>query len=443
MPARHHPSRPGSLLLRGRRAAAGVAALLLFSAAAGPLADAAPSQSAGSDTADEQARRDEIRERQAALAAELEPLTATDAELEAAVATLQQKVDAQSAVHNDAARAAEDARAYADQLADEQDAVEAESEALQVQVRDRAVDRYINPDSRGDTTALVLGAEDLGEGERRRALLDAVTGNDEDVLDQLRAADARLESLRAEAAQAVTDAEALEAEAAAALAELEADEADLARQEAALQERIDEFRAEVDALDAEDDALRAIIADWEAQQAARAEAERQAQAEAQARTRAQSPSTTAAPSGGGTAAGTTPTTATAPPTTAPRPPSSSGMIWPTAGSVTSEYGPRWGRMHQGIDISAPTGTPIYAAMAGTVIFVGVQSGYGNIVIVDHGGGLTTAYAHQSQMASSVGQRVAQGELIGYVGSTGRSTGPHLHFETRVNGSAQNPRNYLP
>ena len=123
--------------------------------------------------------------------------------------------------------------------------------------------------------------------------------------------------------------------------------------------------------------------------------------------------------------------------------SGAGLLWPTKGRVTSGYGPRWGRLHAGIDIGASSGTPIQAAKAGEVIFSGVYSGYGNCVIIDHGGGLTTLYAHQSRVAAREGAQVERGQLIGYVGSSGNSTGPHLHFETRVNGSPQNPRRYLP
>jgi hypothetical protein len=112
--------------------------------------------------------------------------------------------------------------------------------------------------------------------------------------------------------------------------------------------------------------------------------------------------------------------------------------------VTSEYGPRWGRMHRGIDQGASTGTPIGASKAGTVIFAGWQGGYGNLTLIDHHDGVVTAYAHQSRFAVSAGHlRGLQGQTIGYVGNTGNSTGPHLHFETRVNGNAVNPRQYLP
>jgi murein DD-endopeptidase MepM/ murein hydrolase activator NlpD len=123
-------------------------------------------------------------------------------------------------------------------------------------------------------------------------------------------------------------------------------------------------------------------------------------------------------------------------------PSASGFIWPVSGPVTSTFGWRWGRMHEGIDISAPTGTPIVAAASGTVISAGWLGGYGNLIVIDHGGGLATAYAHMSGYAAGGGQPVAQGQTIGFVGSTGNSTGPHLHFEVRVNGAAVDPLGYL-
>jgi murein DD-endopeptidase MepM/ murein hydrolase activator NlpD len=99
-------------------------------------------------------------------------------------------------------------------------------------------------------------------------------------------------------------------------------------------------------------------------------------------------------------------------------------------------------MHRGIDQGASTGTPIGASKAGIVIFAGWQGGYGNLTLIDHHDGVVTAYAHQSRLAVSSGASVSQGQTIGYVGNTGNSTGPHLHFETRVNGSAVNPRQYL-
>jgi len=124
-------------------------------------------------------------------------------------------------------------------------------------------------------------------------------------------------------------------------------------------------------------------------------------------------------------------------------PTGSGVLaWPVSGPVTSGFGARWGRMHEGIDIAVGEGTPVHAAAAGTVIYAGWMSGYGNLVVIDHGNGLSTAYAHNSSLAASVGQQVAGGEVVSYSGNTGNSTGPHVHFEVRVNGGAVDPLGYL-
>lgn len=120
------------------------------------------------------------------------------------------------------------------------------------------------------------------------------------------------------------------------------------------------------------------------------------------------------------------------------------FVRPVEGRFSSEFGMRvhpvtgQHKMHSGVDFAAPTGTPIQAAAGGTVTFAGVQSGYGNIVIVEHPDGSETRYAHASRIDVKVGQRVAQGELIAAVGATGMATGPHLHFEIRRNGEAVDP-----
>lgn len=121
---------------------------------------------------------------------------------------------------------------------------------------------------------------------------------------------------------------------------------------------------------------------------------------------------------------------------------SGGFIWPVSGSIVSPFGLRWGRLHSGIDIAAPAGTPIVASASGRVAFAGSMGGYGLIVVVQHAGGLSTAYAHNSSIGVSVGQSVAQGQFIASVGCTGHCTGDHVHFEVRVNGAAVDPMAYL-
>jgi murein DD-endopeptidase MepM/ murein hydrolase activator NlpD len=124
----------------------------------------------------------------------------------------------------------------------------------------------------------------------------------------------------------------------------------------------------------------------------------------------------------------------------------SGMlIWPVSGAVVSGFGPRWGSMHEGIDIAVPEMTPIRAAASGTVVLLQSEAssgGYGNFTCIDHGGGLSTCYAHQSSFAVAAGQSVSQGDIIGYSGCTGHCLGPHVHFEVRIYGSPTDPMGYL-
>jgi len=123
--------------------------------------------------------------------------------------------------------------------------------------------------------------------------------------------------------------------------------------------------------------------------------------------------------------------------------SSGGLAWPVSGRISSRFGPRWGRMHNGIDIAVVVGTSVRAAAAGVVTFSGWNGGYGRLVILDHGNGVCTYYGHNSAITVSRGQHVAAGERIARSGNSGISTGPHVHFEVRVDGKPQNPENYLP
>jgi murein DD-endopeptidase MepM/ murein hydrolase activator NlpD len=125
-------------------------------------------------------------------------------------------------------------------------------------------------------------------------------------------------------------------------------------------------------------------------------------------------------------------------------------LWPVAGTLESGYGVRRNpfggysyESHEGQDIEADMGTPVDAAASGTVTVAGVQNGYGNVVYIDHGNGLSTRYGHLSRIDVEVGQQIKRGERLGFVGSTGRSTGPHLHYEVRINNQPVNPRPYLP
>ena len=124
---------------------------------------------------------------------------------------------------------------------------------------------------------------------------------------------------------------------------------------------------------------------------------------------------------------------------------SGNFIWPVNGPIVSGFGMRWGRLHAGVDIAVPNGTPIRAAAAGTVAFTqseGASGGYGNYTCVQHGGGISTCYAHQTSFSTSAGAHVSQGQVIGISGCTGHCLGPHVHFEVRVNGAPTDPLGYL-
>ncbi len=120
------------------------------------------------------------------------------------------------------------------------------------------------------------------------------------------------------------------------------------------------------------------------------------------------------------------------------------FMWPIShGRLTSRFGPRGATFHDGIDIGAPVGTPVFAAREGRVLYSDRLSGYGNVIIIGHGAGYATVYAHNSSHAVRSGDRVRQGQVIGWVGETGRASGPNLHFEVRKDNVARNPLHFLP
>ena len=141
----------------------------------------------------------------------------------------------------------------------------------------------------------------------------------------------------------------------------------------------------------------------------------------------------------------TPTDAVAPSRAAPlaQEPNGDQFLWPVSGAINSGYGARGASFHDGIDIAAAEGTPIYAVERGEVVYSDQLRGYGNMVIIRHAGAIASVYAHNQINLVRDGQQVAKGEVIAKVGSTGRVTGPHLHFEIRKNNAAQDPLRYLP
>ncbi len=278
----------------------------------------------------------------------------------------------------------------------------------------------------GETNALavLLQVESLSSLLDQIDFMNEIGRNDQRIVDELRRLTAAMREAR-ERTAALRD--------------------EVAQATAAIEEKTEEARAARAELVAREQALEAARADkGELLAATREERHedeenldelRAASAALAARIRAASSASSGSSSGtsgssGATSSGETDTT-----------PSSSGLIWPVSGTVTSGFGMRWGRMHEGIDIAAPAGTTVHAAASGRVIVAGWMGGYGNLIVIDHGGGLATAYGHLSAIWVGGGS-VSQGQGIGAVGCTGSCTGPHLHFEVRVNGTPVNPLAYL-
>jgi len=353
--------------------------------------------------------------KKAEAAAKLDTLKANDADLEAAVKALDAGVAVQAA-NTDAAQ--QSLRAAERNLGTAQARLagtEARMADLRVKASEAAVRAYVHPG--GDTLLDIVRSKDLGEASRRQTLLAHVVSSDRDIVDQMRAARQDEQFEKENMATAAGVAADRKKAAAEKLVGLERARNDQVRLKTALDVRIAEVTAEVAALSREEATLSALIRG------------RQAAAEA-----AEASSSSSSNSGGGGgAAASAPAARTG----------GSGVAWPANGSVTSGFGYRWGSLHAGIDIANGTGTPIRAAKAGTIILAGWNGGYGNCIVIDHGGGFSTLYGHMTRLRASEGQRVGQGDLIGDMGSTGNSTGSHLHFETRVNGSPRDPQGYLP
>ncbi|MEX1162453.1 MAG: peptidoglycan DD-metalloendopeptidase family protein [Nitriliruptor sp.] len=381
-----------------------------FASLAGAVAVAVfvPTAIAGAQSA-EQRQLDQARERIAEVTRELGSAESTAEQTEDELGEADRQLAAVEAVVNDVAAALQRQRTAVAEA--EQRLADVEDEAATVRARLEARAASMFKQGAVRDFDVLLSSEGAEEALARSTYLRALTLGDASSSEALAAAEVAVAAERARLRVEEERLDEMLAEQQLLFAEVEELRNRRALVAADARARVEQLENEQDDLEQESQQIEALIKrqQEDARNAAR-EAERQRLA-----------------GGGGSARVSAP--------------SSSGFAWPMCAPVTSEYGPRWGRMHQGIDQGAGTGTPIGAAKAGTVIFAGWQGGYGNLTLIDHGS-VVTAYAHQSRIAVRSGQSVSQGATIGYVGTTGNSTGPHLHFETRVNGSAVNPRQYL-
>ena len=355
---------------------------------------------------DARQERERAREEKAAAAAELDVAKAEDAEVAEALRAITELVDAQQL---QVAEARRQLSLHQSELAAAQDqvmAAEAKQAEIETGLSRTAVLGFV---AAGENDESLLQAVDISRALRQEALLAEVRADTAELLEQLLIVQEDREVAQVRADNALSASTLLEAELSAILLDLEGQQQVQAELKAAMEERVRQWEAELADAAAEERKLTEFIRREEAKAAA------------------------------------------PPPAPVPRAgnPSAQGFQWPLSAPITSGFGYRvhpihgTRRLHKGIDLSAGSGTAIAAAKGGTVISAGWLGGYGNAVVISHGNGLTTLYAHQSKVAVSVGQSVGRGQVIGYVGSTGQSTGPHLHFEVRSNGTPVDPRPYLP
>jgi murein DD-endopeptidase MepM/ murein hydrolase activator NlpD len=331
---------------------------------------------------------------EAIAAASLGELQASDDKLDQAISTLNKEVSNQQLQLSQAQQSAEAADAAVNTNNGKLEELRVRINALQKEATDRAVQEYVRPHD--EMLTHVLSSDGLEDASRRTQLLAEVNDRDFSAMEDLRAARSDLEALQKAAQDAQRVAQERRASEQKKLDDLNTALADKAKIEKAVQDRINQY--------AQESAASAGMP-WGA-------------------------SGDRASRGGGSDNDARV--------------SAAGLRWPTTNhQVNSKFGYRWGTLHPGLDLEAKIGTPIYAAKSGRVTYASWMSGYGNYTCIDHGGGFSTCYGHQSSISVSAGQQVNQGDLIGYSGNTGYSTGPHVHFETRVNGKPEDPLQYLP
>jgi murein DD-endopeptidase MepM/ murein hydrolase activator NlpD len=363
------------------------------------LTSTAPASHAvdGAPVSDEERRRH--MEQSVEEATKIDPATVESEKLIVTLTLLDQYIGTRLARMQEVERSQVDAeRRLAEHIRD-LDTVQPEVQEITNALRVQAVRLYLDPED-GDASIRLLKAETFDDAQQRRVLGDLVTGNSRELIDRLHVVKPRRDALQKQAMEARDEA-----------AARKKDREETYQRVIALQETQRKLQTEwdrrtsrsggYDGSDLDGDALSRAIADQKNK---------------------------------------------LPPAPPPAPaPVSNRMIWPASGPITDRYGylSSRGRNHWGIDVGAPTGAPVKAALGGTVVMAGYNGGYGNVIAIDHPNGLQTRYAHLSRFNVRNGAVVSQGQLIGAVGSTGASTGPHLHFEVYRNGAHVNPMNYLP
>ena len=400
-----------------------VGALLAVSAVAALMTTAALAEGEQRQIADLRSQREELAHSAAEVAKQVDALIADDESLIAALEELDGYIGLQLARIDAAEKSIVAAEAEVAAAQVEADWLAGEIETIRERLRQRAIEVFVRPPT---DVVEQLSSGDLNENAIRLFLIDLAIGNELEITDELRTAEAQLDVVRRRAVGRAEEAGREQAAQQERLAELEEARAVAEEYRAEVERRIDDWQHQVAEIERVDKEMEQEIFAIE-EELRRAEEERRRQEE-EARRRAVEELRRAHEAEHGPF---------------------QLVAWPGDGEKSSGFGPRvhpiYGsvRPHQGIDLNGNTGDRVRAARSGEVIVAGPRSGYGNTVVVYHGLGYSTLYAHLSAISVAEGDQVASGDRIGSIGASGLSTGPHLHFELRIDGKAVDPTPYLP
>ena len=397
-------------------------ALLLILSVAAMMATAVLAQSDDRIT-DIRRQREQLARDAADVASQVDALIADDDALVAALEDLDGYIGLQQTRIGAAEAAIAAAEAEAGAARAEADWLVGDLEAIRERLRQRAIAAYVQPSVDGFDQ---LSSDTLNDGAVRMFLLDLAIGNELEIADELRTAEAQLEVVRRRALARAEEADRERQAQQERLADLTEARAAAVELRAEIQSRIDEWELVSGEIEQADEEMEREIFRIE-EEIRRKEEERRRQEEEERRAAIEAQRRAHEAEHGPFEL----------------------VAWPADGQKTSGFGPRvhpiFGtvRQHNGIDLDGNTGDRVRAARSGEVILAGARSGFGNTIVIYHSLGYSTLYAHLSSIEVSVGQQVASGDRIGAIGSTGWSTGPHLHFELRVDGIARDPTPYLP
>ena len=397
-------------------------ALILIGSAALLMAAAALAQS-DDRIEDLRQQREELARHAADVATQVDALIADDEALVAALEELDDYIELQQTRINAAEAAIAAAEAEAEAARAEAAWLVDDIEAIRERLRQRAIDEFVQPPV---DVVEQLSSSSLNDSAVRQFLLELAIGNEFEIADELRTAQAQLEVVRQRALDRAEDADRERQAQQQRLADLEDARAAALELRAEIQSRIEEWEVVSAEIEQADEEMKGDIFRIEEEIRRKAEERRRQEEEERRRQIEEERRAHEAENG-----------------------PFELVSWPADGPKTSGFGPRvhpiFGtvRQHNGIDIGGDTGDRVRAARSGEVILAGERSGFGNTIVIYHGLGYSTLYAHLSRIEVSVGQLVASGDRIGAIGSTGWSRGPHLHFELRVDGIARDPTPYLP